>query len=227
MTSAEQLPASPPPSPAPPQFAPFDVPGARSLLLYRRPQQFTALNPANPGYSDLVPVVASPRFTGSSKLTVWNNAIFDFYGNRPRAEQFVTAVPHLRGLPSSGSIFLSAPYDRPVPFVAWVSVFLRPTPGALGSPAYRDWILGIVRHSPGRPSVNYRVVGEDHQRVLANQEELYHPKAFGFDVVPPGQTWEITSGVCSSSSSHRLRMFDFGDLEQCRFQFGVMSLLPA
>lgn len=207
--------------------APFDFPGVRSILLYRRPTQFTALNPANPGYSDLIPVVASPRFTGASKLTVWNSVIYDFYGERPRAEQFSAAVPYLRGLPSSGSIFLAAPHDRPAPFIAWASVFLRPTPGALSTPAYRDWLLGIVRHKPGRPAVSHRVVGEDHQRVFANQDEFWNPHAFGFDVVPPGQMFEIVAGLCSSSSNHRLRMFDFGDPEHCRFQFGVMSLLPA
>lgn len=208
--------------------APHVGPSARALMLVRRPEQFTALNPDNPGYSELSPLLSSPRYTGAQKLTIWNDAVFDYHGSRPRNELIATGVPKLKGVSQTGSIILSAPYERPVPYFAWVTVFMRPTPGALGTPAYREARVGVVRHFPDRPTVNYRVVCEHLERKMTYQENYYNPLAFGFDVVPPGQTYEISAGWGVPDLNYRLRLFDWGvgDPEQCRFHFGVVSLLP-
>lgn len=203
---------------------PQRFPAARLVELRREATEYTGVGPAD-GYSAALPNATTPWFTGASLLGHYTTVVYDYASSVSRVGQSAGSGPHIRGGPSEGLIFVTAPLDRPLPYVAWANTMFRANTATTPPNTLRAR-LGLVRSNPASESVEYRVLDEDFT-ITSNtlNGELITASCFGFDVVPPGQTYKVWSAADAPSSSISVYLWDDGSQagDSHRHHFGVMT----
>jgi hypothetical protein len=169
------------------------------------------------------------------RIQYWNKVQYDYTTNNSLTGLSGTG-PRLVGDTSDGQIIITAPEDRPVPYVAWLNLSLNVYWDGFGVDGHFTGGLnalsnvigptvGIVRHTAPADNLNYRLVACEeitnfyigdlltvdfykdidgtHDSFMTQTSEGIrgvhgHGKRFvslfGFDVVPPNESYIIYAG---------------------------------
>lgn len=177
-----------------------------------------------------IDVVYAPPWDGPRKLDFWDKVDYD-YSTDLKVGATVTGGtgPHVRD-ETSGQIFVSAPPDRPLPYVTWFELTLVAFPSfedvtAPGgywtqpwiadngsgftypdnTPIYGSPIVGVVRYQEYDTADSYKMVAGEFAGLLVSVDVNNQVptntvvSGFGFDVVPPGETFALHVGWGNSN----------------------------
>lgn len=170
----------------------------------------------------------APPWDGPRKLDFWDKVEYD-YSTDLKVGATVTGGtgPHVRD-ETSGQIFVSAPPDRPLPYVTWFEANLLAfpffddltAPGgywtqpyiadngstytyADNTPIVGSPVIGVARYQEYDTAESYKMVAGSFTGLilaasgLSNDPRTIAPflvSGFGFDVVPPGETYALHVG---------------------------------
>ena len=182
----------------PPNVAPDDpskFPAARFIQL-RRLNAF----PANPFFGGLNAYGPFPVATTTPPFqpvfNYWDEVVYDYEGSVARKGGISGSGPYLKGAPSTGIIYVTAPYNRPLPYIAQFSAILGSSSAVVAS------AIAILRHNPSSTSTDYKVLCNSVWVSNGGNTGTYQTRhGQGMDVVPPGQTYAVHfSGTTGSGS---------------------------
>lgn len=199
-----------PPSIPPESIAGFPV--ARMIQVFRG----NVLDrPGN--YATVTSAVSDPWYTRLTRVSLFDSVEYDYETTFGRNTVTGGSGLYVNGRDPS-YIYVSAPPDRALPFVAWTSLLVVPFVTANCTTR-----IGIVRHGPMSETSDYKLIAEcfDQQSYAAGD---YHTlSAFGFDVCPPNATLAVSVGADAGSTPSRTGVYDDGQGNGRRNRFGVMT----
>ena len=138
--------------------------------------------------TDPPPNPATPWYLGS-KLAIWDDVRYD-YATVGRGSAVSGSGPYVTELPTTAnSIQVTAPDSRPLPYVAYASLFAY-NDGSAGVFGNRFAIGAHVRGS----TAGYEVIAANE--LVAEWSAAGHHtfNLFGFGVIPPNQTYDVFVG---------------------------------
>lgn len=187
--------------------SPRDAPAPRMVELYCTTRGVGTYWPADFGGTGapLAGTTYSYRYDTNAITTLWDAVRYDYEGSVARSNSLSGSGPYLKGSPSTGLIYLTAPYDRPLPYIATFNCSIYHGGGT--SATAETGGIAIGRAKGGYPTVSHRTLAGQ----LLTSGRLYYtdptsttwdrPIALvGMDIVPPGQTYVVYIGWFSSNS---------------------------